>query len=117
MPDWYERQFFDENYKTEGGESQAEVRQRMSEAFEEVVKDNKGKRIAIFSHGNAITFFLLKWRQFTKVKDHPKRQPPIDESFMIAQIAVVVEQALELRRPRRLAVEVHDRRVRLASIL
>ena len=61
VPDWYERQFFDENYKTEGGESQAEVRQRMSEAFEEVVKDNKGKRIAIFSHGNAITFFLLKW--------------------------------------------------------
>ena len=44
VPDWYERQFFDENYKTEGGESQAEVRQRMSEAFEEVVKDNKGKK-------------------------------------------------------------------------
>lgn len=67
VPDWYERQFFDENYKTEGGESQAEVRQRMSEAFEEVVKDNKGKRIAIFSHGNAITFFLLKWCKLESV--------------------------------------------------
>lgn len=39
---------FDENYKTEGGESQVEVRQRMSEAFEEVVKDNKGKELQYF---------------------------------------------------------------------
>lgn len=61
VPDWFVRQYEDENYKTIGGESQAEVRERMSEAFDEVVRLNKGKRIAIFSHGQAMTFFLLKW--------------------------------------------------------
>ena len=58
-PDWYTRQYEDENFKTEGGESQAEVRERVNEAFQEVVSQNKGKRIAIFSHGYAITFLLL----------------------------------------------------------
>ena len=43
-PDWYIRQYEDENFKTEGGESQAEVRERVNEAFQEVVSQNKGKR-------------------------------------------------------------------------
>ena len=59
VKDWKLRQYIDENYKTEGGESQKEVRKRFSEAFYEVLNANKGKRIAIFTHGNAITFFLM----------------------------------------------------------
>lgn len=51
----------DENYKTEGGESQREVRERVTEAFNEVLEANTGKRIAIFSHGYAITFFIMTW--------------------------------------------------------
>ena len=39
----------------------------MYEAFEEVIQKNKGKRIAIFSHGYAITFLLLKWCKIEKV--------------------------------------------------
>ena len=58
-PDWYTRQYEDENFKTEGGESQAEVRERVNEAFQEVVSQNKGKRIAIFAHDYAIMYFLL----------------------------------------------------------
>ena len=60
-PDWYTRQFQDENFKTEGGESQKDVRERMEEAFNEIVEKNKGKRIAIFTHGNAMTFLMMKW--------------------------------------------------------
>ena len=60
-PDWYTRQFQDENFKTEGGESQKDVRERMEEPFNEIVEKNKGKRIAIFTHGNAMTFLLMKW--------------------------------------------------------
>ena len=59
--DWYTQQYIDENYKTVGGESQLEVRDRMYEALMEIVNANKGKRIAVFSHGYAITFLLLKW--------------------------------------------------------
>ena len=67
VSDWYTQQYLDENYKTVGGESQLEVRNRMYEALMEVVNANKGKRIAIFSHGNAITFFLLKWCKLESV--------------------------------------------------
>ena len=58
------KQYIDENYKTEGGESQKEVRSRFTDAFNDVLKANKGKRIAIFSHGYAITFFLMTWCKF-----------------------------------------------------
>ena len=60
-PNWFELQFRDESYKTEGGESQVDVRNRFVPAFDEVVNANKGKRIAIFSHGIAMTYFLLRW--------------------------------------------------------
>ena len=58
---WYELQFLNENFKTEGGESQKEVRARFNEAFNEILEKNSGKRIAIFSHGYAILFFLMNW--------------------------------------------------------
>ena len=64
VKDWWLRQYTDENYKTEGGESQKEVRERFTEAFNEVLKANKGKRIAIFSHAYAITFFIMTWCKF-----------------------------------------------------
>ena len=64
IKDWWLKQYIDENYKTEGGESQKEVRERFTQAFNEVLKVNKGKRIAIFSHGYAITFFIMKWCKF-----------------------------------------------------
>jgi len=62
--DWWVRQFTDENFKTEGGESQKEVVARFSEAFYEMLNQNKGKRVAIFSHGYAIFFFLMTWCKF-----------------------------------------------------
>lgn len=69
VPDWWIRQYTDENYKTEGGESQKEVRERFTQAFMEVLNNNKGKRIAIFTHGYAMTFFIMKWCKFDYVKD------------------------------------------------
>lgn len=60
-PDWFERQYKDENFKTVGGESQKDVRNRMDEAITEILKQHKDKRIAIFSHAYAITFYLLKY--------------------------------------------------------
>ncbi len=70
VSDWYTQQYIDENYKTVGGESQLEVRDRMYEALMEVVNANKGKRIAIFSHGYAITFLLLKWCELENINSN-----------------------------------------------
>ena len=68
-PDWFEKQYFDENFKTEGGESQKEVRQRVDEFINEILEKHKDKRIAIFSHGYAITFFLLKYCKLVSIID------------------------------------------------
>ncbi len=61
VTDWFTRQYLDENYKTVGGESQVEVRNRMYDAICDILKSNKAKRVAVFTHGYAITFLLLKW--------------------------------------------------------
>ena len=68
-PDWFERQYFDENFKTDGGESQKEVRERFEEVIDEIIKKHKDKRIAVFSHGYAITFFLLKYCKLISIID------------------------------------------------
>ena len=64
------KKYEEENYKAEDGESRKEVTKRMTEAFEEVINKNKGKRIAIFSHGYAITFLLLKWCKLESVQEN-----------------------------------------------
>lgn len=69
VKDWWLRQYWDENYKTEGGESQKEVRERFWEALKEVLDDYKDKRVAIFSHGYAITFFIMKWCKFEYIEE------------------------------------------------
>ena len=62
LPDDFERkQFLDENYKLGNGESQKEVRDRMYNSIVKILTDNNDKRIAIISHGTAITFLLKKW--------------------------------------------------------
>ena len=66
-PDWFAKQFLDENFKTVGGESQKDVRKRMDEVISEIIKNNKGKRIAIFSHGYAIIYYLLKYCKLISV--------------------------------------------------
>ena len=66
-PDWYERQYLYSDFKTEGGESQEEVRNRFLESLYEILDKHKDENIAIFSHGYAITFSLLKWCKLISV--------------------------------------------------
>jgi len=68
-PDWFERQYKDENFKTVGGESQKDVRNRMNEVITEILKQHKDKRIAIFTHGYAITFYLLKYCKLVNIEE------------------------------------------------
>ena len=68
-PDWFERQYRDENYKTDGGESQKDVRKRMDEVINEILEKHKNKRIAVFTHAYAITFYLLKYCKLISIID------------------------------------------------
>lgn len=61
LPDNFEeKQFLDENYKTEFGESQKEVRERTFNALMNVLKSDD-KKIAIVFHGTAMFFLLMTW--------------------------------------------------------
>lgn len=56
-----EDQFRDWDYKLSNGESANEVFKRISEAILEILNNNKNKKIAIISHGTAISIMLSKW--------------------------------------------------------
>lgn len=72
VPNWFQEQFYNEEYKTIGGESQKGVQNRFNEVFEEIIKKHKDKRIAIYSHGYAIMFFLLKYCKLIEVTQDEK---------------------------------------------
>lgn len=63
-PNWFELQFTDENYKTINGESQKDVRERMTDAINEILDGYKNKRICIFTHGYALLFYLMGFCEF-----------------------------------------------------
>ncbi len=71
-PDWFSRQYKDKTFKTEGGESQEEVSSRVYECINEILLKNKNKRIAVFAHGYAITYVLLKWCELVDVTEDRK---------------------------------------------
>ena len=66
-------QYYDENIKNNEGESRKEVTERMYNAFNKIVKENKGKNIAIFSHGAAITFFFFLWCDLLSITNDKKK--------------------------------------------
>ena len=70
LPDNFEKkQFLDENYKIGNGESRKEVTNRMYNSILRILNDNKNKRIAIISHGTAMTFLLYKWCNIEYIND------------------------------------------------
>ena len=58
---FFEEQFRNWDYKLPNGESANETSKRMNEALSEILDSNKGKVIAIISHGTAISTMLKKW--------------------------------------------------------
>ena len=58
---FFEDQFRNWDYKLTNGESVNEVSKRMNEALSEILDVNIDKKIAIISHGTAISAMLKKW--------------------------------------------------------
>lgn len=54
-------QLLDENLANIDGESRKETTKRFFLSFDNLLQENKGKRIAIVSHGAIIKFALLRW--------------------------------------------------------
>ena len=58
--DFDKLQIDDENFKMPNGESRKETAERMYDALTSVLERYNGKRIAIVSHGTAITYLFMK---------------------------------------------------------
>lgn len=56
-----EEQLLDEKLKNVDGESRLEVSKRMNDVLNKILCENKGKKIAIVSHGAALKFMLMNW--------------------------------------------------------
>ena len=61
IDDFNVKQWNDIDYKLPNGESRRDVTNRIYNALIRVINDYKNKRIAIVSHGTAISFLLDKW--------------------------------------------------------
>ena len=83
VTDWLQRQYADIDYSTINGESQRVVRNRFEAALLDIIKKYKGKEIAVFSHGYAITFFLLKYFNFKMVRDDHFIQMTDDDGNLV----------------------------------
>ena len=69
-PDWLQRQYTDIDYSTINGESQRMVVKRFDEALMDIIKKHAGEEIAVFTHGYAISFFLLKYFKFACIDEN-----------------------------------------------
>ena len=69
VPNWFVRQYRDFDYKTVGGESLREVRTRFEQVINEIIEKHKNKRIAVFTHGYAITSYILKYCKLLYVSE------------------------------------------------
>lgn len=58
----------DPNFKMPNGESQNDVANRMWISLEKILNENKGKRIALVSHGTALTFLFIKFGKYDSGK-------------------------------------------------
>ncbi len=58
--DFFENQFRDWDYKLDNGESANEVSERMNNAIADILNKHSNKKIAVVSHGTAISTMLSK---------------------------------------------------------
>ena len=96
---WLE-QMYNENIKAIGGENQKEVRKRMIESIEDILKNEKGKKVAVVTHATAMTFLLMNWCKLENaILDGKKRKLSfnnkivIDDSFNTPEVFELVFDA------------------------
>lgn len=62
-------QMLDSKLKNVDGESSEEVRGRMLECVNEILKKHSEKKVAVISHGAAIKYFLQNWCEYVYEED------------------------------------------------
>ena len=76
------KEYYEDNYKNEEGESPIEVKKRTYDALMDILNKNKGKNIAIFSHAGAITFLLTNWCKLEYIGEDKRKTLSLDEKII-----------------------------------
>lgn len=79
-------QYYDEDVRNPEGESRKEVQDRMYAAFGDAVNSNKGKKIAIFTHGAAMTFLLMKWCKLEYINEDKQKCLSFKDKIIVDKI-------------------------------
>ena len=82
----YLKQYYDENIKNPEGECRKEVAQRMKKAFNDVINNNRGKKIAIFTHGASMTFLLMEWCKLEYIKENKHKCLSFKNTIVVDKI-------------------------------
>lgn len=61
-------QIIDPFLKCEDGENMIEVKNRMEQAMQSIIRNNIGGKVVVVSHGAAIKFYLRDWCKFKENK-------------------------------------------------
>ena len=61
-------QIIDPFLKCDDGENMIEVKNRMKQAMQSIIKNNVGNKVVVVSHGAAIKFYLSDWCNFKENK-------------------------------------------------
>lgn len=72
IKDWFIIQYKNKKFKNENGESQEEVFNRVNDSINDILNENKGKRVAVFCHGYVITYYLLHFCKLINVTNDRK---------------------------------------------
>ena len=80
------KEYYEENYKNKEGESPNEVKKRTYEALMDILKENKGKKIAIYSHAGAITFLLTNWCKLENITEDKRKTLSLDGKVIIDKV-------------------------------
>ena len=80
------KEYYQDNFKNPEGETPKEVRERTYMAFMEAVNKNKGKKIAIFGHGAALTCLLTNWCKLENIAEDKRKTLSFDGKIIFDKI-------------------------------
>ena len=89
-------QYLNEKIKNPEGESRKEVVNRIKKSFWNAVNENRGKKIAIFTHQAAMTFLLMEWCKLEYIKENKhiclsfKNKKIIDKVFHAPELFEII---------------------------
>ena len=90
-------QFKNDNLKNKDGESKQEVVERMNYKINEIIKNNKDKRVAIVCHNACILFYILQYCKLEKAEERKKLTISFNDKILIKDEIMKAPSVMKLQ--------------------